>query len=115
MQLQGHNYHLGPGFHNYPGLLPAVDPNGNRLRKSHMPQKCVLKNSLDTRKEIIINKTVVDIRINGEITDPESRKILKKVGTLARIDTVILEPRFDYEPGSRDLRPFDRYAEPWVA
>ena len=54
-------------------------------------------------------------RIDREIANPERRQILEEMRSLARIDTIVLQPAFHNDAGIADMRPFHRNAQPGIA
>ena len=62
-----------------------------RLFKTHMADDIIFKNSRLPVKKFQVIITVVDERVDGEITHAERSQVLKKVSALAGVNTVIFD------------------------
>src|SRR5664280_839120 len=85
-----------------------------RLFKTHMPDELILINNFHPVQIIHIIIAFIYIRVNCEISYSEGCQVLEKMSSLAWVNTVVFQPRFNNNPCRRDLLPFYRYAKPWI-
>ena len=64
---------------------------------------------------LLVIDTILHIGINCEITDSERSQILKEVGSLTRVHTIISQPRLHNDTFSRNMGPLHRNAQPLIA
>ena len=96
-------------------LFLSVHLSCYRMFKVYMTQVFGLMYSRLRIQKVLIIYTVIYKRVDCEITDTERSQVLKKVRSLAGIDTIVCQPGFYNNTCCTDMRPFYRNAEPCIA
>ena len=65
-------------------------------------------------EEVEIVPALVDVWIDSEVAHPEGSEVLKKMGSLAGIDAVLIQARFNNDPGIGYLWPAYRDTKPGI-
>lgn len=67
-------------------------------------------------QNLLIHKaSFFGIGVYREVTHAKRGEVLEEMSALARVDIIVLQCYFHDDPGSTDMRPFDRNSEIMIA
>ena len=98
----------------YTEVLLPINFHQERLLKTDVADVLILVSCRKLFQVFQVIKSIIHVWIDSKIANPEGSEVLEEMGSLAGIDTVIFKTGFHNDPGGRYLRPFDRYAQPWI-
>src|SRR5690554_5775857 len=79
-------------FHHHADSFFTVDLDADRFVETDMPYKCCFLYRRQCVEVRFIKETVVLQKgIHRKVTHPEGGKVLKEMGALTRLDTVVLQ------------------------
>ena len=117
-------------LHYYPLLLQAVHHEGYGMRQAYMSYVFGFTHGGELVQyvtaqylqfAVAVSRRVGDgiafavvVNVDGEVTYSERCEVLEEVRALRWVNVMIWQYLLYYQSGSRDVRPLDRDAEPFV-
>ena len=100
---------------DYALLFLTIHHDAERLFEAHVAHETGLLDGWHLVEHVFAEDALPRVGIDGEIANAKLREVLKEMGSLRRIHTIVLQRHLDNDSRRRDVRPLYGNAQPMIA